>query len=76
MTIMEFPRVFMIVPYDNHGVSKSFYDSAAVGLKTALEKLDFPTRLLTQAKPTHHGGLHPFRARGTAWQQQGSNNIS
>jgi len=66
---MEFPRVFMIVAYDNHGVSKSFYDSAAGGLKTALEKLDFPTRLLTQAKPTHQGGLRPFRARGTARQQ-------
>jgi len=42
--------------YDNHGVSKTFYDSAAVGLKKALEKINFQARLLNQPKPTHHGG--------------------
>jgi len=41
--------------YDFHGVSKTFYDSAAVDLKDATEKLNFQVRLLNQPKPTQHG---------------------
>jgi hypothetical protein len=31
----------LTVVYDNHGVSKTFYDTAAVGLKNASEKPNF-----------------------------------
>ena len=46
----------LLAAYDNHGVSKTFDDSSAVGLKNAAEKLNFQVRLLNQPKPTHQGG--------------------
>ncbi len=60
----------LITAYDNHGVSKTFDDSLAVGLKNASEKLNFQVRLLNQPKPTQQGETSIPYAQGVAALRQ------